>query len=139
MIYEILELLLRSGFRPSKPKMLIVYQYFLNMMKAGRVITFREQDELIGFCTYSMTNAHDAVYEKSMWDYVEHNEEGKGAYIEMIVSYKWDKKLRLLVEEAIAKKYPNFEYGVWHRPTENHDRMLIVRRKHNVPSKDPIQ
>jgi len=103
MIYEILELLLISGFRPSKAKMLIVFQYFMNMLKAGRIITFREQGDLIGFCTYSMTDCYEECSDKNLWDFIDHNESGKGAYIEMIVSYKWDRKLRHLVEEAIAK------------------------------------
>lgn len=135
MIFEIIELLLRFGFNPNRTKMMIVYQYLYSMMKGGRVIAIREDDRLIGFATYSMTDIYDAIYEKSMWDFIPHNEAGKYAYIEMIVCEKWDRKLRNLIEDAIANHYPDFEAGVWHRPSKNHDRLLIVRRKHNVPGK----
>ncbi len=130
MIIEIIEFMREIGMKASRETIVKIYEYLFEMMKAGRIITFRENDKLIGFCTYTMCDSVEVVYEKDIWD-----DEALGAYIEMIVCSRWTKKLREMLEKAIASKYPNFEYGAWHRPGQDDDRILIVNRRYHVPSK----
>jgi hypothetical protein len=127
MILEIIELMGKMGARFTRNKILKVYDYLLAMMRDGRVITFRDDNKLVGFCTYSLCDNAAPFYGKGTWDYLSDDDMGDLAYIEMIVSFRWDKKLRNLIETTIASKHPNFKYGVWHRPGQDRDRIIIRR------------
>lgn len=135
MIIELIELMKKFGMKVNLRELSELYEYLLLMLKDGRIITFRENNDLFGFCVYSMTDDPYDNYDNKMFQYKEHDVDAKGCYFELIVSLKWDKKLRILLEDAISSRFPNFEYGVWHRPSLNDDRILIVNRRKNVPDK----
>ena len=139
MIIEIIYFLRTFGLTASREQVINIYDYLHKMMQSGRLITFRNNDKLIGFCTYSMCDQFEPLYEKKIWEYSDHDEDGKAAYIEMIVCEKWNKKLREMVEKTIASKYPNYEYGVWHRPTQDDDKIVIAKRRDYVSSKHSNQ
>ena len=103
--------------------------YFSNMIETGRVIIIYKDGDPYAVMTFSITNDYEPFFKKKTWDYLAHDPSGKIIYIEKLVSKGWDRTMRIQFQDEISEKYPNLEYGVWHRIAQWGDRKVITKRR----------
>jgi hypothetical protein len=96
--------------------------YFALMLYDERIILIKKDGNPHAIICFSMTDEPEIYLKKKTWDYLSHDVLGKTIYVEKIVSKGWDKELRDQFEREIIKRYPQIEYGVWHREGKHGDR-----------------
>ena len=103
--------------------------YFINMIKDERIILISEDGEPYAVIAYSMTDDPDTFLKKETWDYLQHDPIGNIVYVEKIVSKSWNRELRNILEHVVSAKYPQMEYGMWHKWAKWGDRKVISKRR----------
>lgn len=127
-VTDLLTFMGECGARYHESQIPDIVSYFMKMIHDERVVIFSSDSQIEAMLVYSMTNDINIFYKKKSWDYLRQDPDGTIVYLEMMVSREWNKDLRIKFEEAIAKKFPQFEYGCWFRATDGNDRMVKVRR-----------
>lgn len=103
--------------------------YFQKMLEADRIVYILSDDKPYAFLFISLTNDPDAFLKKGKWEYLDQDEAGKILYVEKLISKGWDKETRVLFEKLITEKYPQIEYGLWHRWAKWGDRKVTSKRR----------
>lgn len=103
--------------------------YVTLMLQDERVITISDNGKPIAFIFYSITDDYKPYLLKDEYEYLEHEKAGKTVYVEKLVSFHWNKDLRILFERLITSKYPQLETGIWFRASRHGDRKVIAKRR----------
>lgn len=121
----------------------IIESYYRKMVKDNRVITIYNNQEVVCFMTFSITNDYIPFAEKGTWEYMRHNPHGHICYIEKLASKIWDKDMRNRLVDIIEKRFPDVIYGVWHRPRvkngKDWNQKIIIKRRNYVRDKVSIE
>lgn len=126
---EIIKIMGEMGFKFFERDLDKMIAYIMNMIKDERVIVINNDSQPYSVAFFSITDSVDEFLIKDTWDYKPHHPEGKIIYVEKIVSKGWDKDLRRILEHTVRTKYPQLEYGVWHRYAKQGDRMVMTKRR----------
>ena len=102
-------------------------KYFEKMASDGRLIQIFEDGKQVTFLTFSICNNYTPYKDKDIWEYLPHDPSGRICFIEKLASIRWNKELRMQLENAILEKYPQIEETVWFRPTHNEERKVTRR------------
>lgn len=126
---QIIELMGEMGYKFNEKDIDPMIAHILNMLKDERIMVINKDSKPYAIMFYSITDSIDEFLVKETWDYKPHHPEGKIVYVEKIISMGWDKDLRRIIEQTVRTKYPQVEYGVWHRWAKWGDRMVVTKRR----------
>ena len=106
-----------------------ILDYCSLMLYDERVVMVNENDKPVAFIFYAITDDPDKYLKKGSYEYIPHDISGKAVYVEKLVSFTWNRDLRMLFERIIIEKYPQIEYGVWYRAKKWGDQKVVTRRR----------
>jgi hypothetical protein len=111
--------------------------YCALMLNDERVIVISEDKKPCAFIFYSITDDPEKYLKKGQYEYLPHSLEGKTVYVEKLVSFFWNRDLRVIFERIITEKHPQLEHGAWHRASKHGDRQVITKRRlHGIQHSD---
>lgn len=126
---EVMKLMGDMGLMYKESELDETICYFMNMIKDERVIKVDKDGTPYAILVYSITDDCEPFLKKRTWEYKPHFPDGKTAYVEKIVSKGFDKELRTIFEQIIRTKYPQIEYGAWHKWAKWGDRKVVTKRR----------
>lgn len=119
------------GLRYHQSEIAQAMDYTTRMIEDGRVIIITSHGEPVSIMFISLTNSPDNYLKKENWEYLTHDAHGECVYIEKIISRKWNREIRNLIESELSSRYPSFTYAVWHRWAKWGDRKVTIKRRIN--------
>jgi hypothetical protein len=119
----------RLGARYPLTILETIMDYTTRMLEDERVIAVHRTEIPHAIIFFSISDSPDVFLAKGSWEYVPHDSFGKIVYLEKLICRKWDKELRKNVEAILIEKYPQLEYGIWHRYAKWGDRKVIAKRR----------
>ena len=85
--------------------------------------------KLKAILTFFITDNYEALYKKSMWQVSDDEPDGKQFYIDKMVCAKFDKPLRIAINQHVAETFPNVDYAYYHRAPKDRCVKIKVRRQ----------
>ena len=125
---EVLKTIGEMGGRYKISEFNSIGEYIFKMLTDKRIVDIEGFNGGRAIIFFSICDDYDPFYKKDTWTYRPHFPDGNIAYIEKLISTKWDREMRELFENEILKHYPNAEFGVWHRFAKWGDRKVMRRR-----------
>lgn len=126
---DLMKIMGKMGTMFSAKSIEEIIDYCALMLNDDRVIMISEDSNPISFIFYSITDEPEKYLEKEKYQYLTHDKSGKFVYVEKLISFHWNKYLRIIFERLITSKYPQIESGVWHRQARWGDRRVISKRR----------
>lgn len=106
--------------------------YLKEMLKLNRVMIIQDGESVEAVIMFYLTNDYEILYKKSTWEIAKDDPNGTQIYIDKMVCKSWNKDLRKSVQEAIEKKFPHVEMGVYHRAPKDRCVKIYSRRMAHV-------
>ena len=106
-----------------------IIDYCALMLHDERVIQIDCEGKPCAFIFYSITDEPEKFLKKGTYEYFPHEPKSKTVYVEKLVSLSWNRDLRVIFERIIRDKYPQLEFGVWHRRGNWGDRKVVTQRR----------
>ena len=126
---EILKFLGELGVLYRKRTLPLAFDYVEDMLHNERIIEIRENGLPYAMIFYSVTNDPYSFLKKGEFEFKEHDPYASTVYIEKMISREWTKELRKQFESFLVERYPQLEYGIWHRYSKWGDRQVTVKRR----------
>lgn len=109
-------------------------EYFERMAQDNRLIVIYRNGKFNTMITFSICNDYKPFCEKKLFSYLPHDPNGNICYVEEMESKGWSRDVLRQIEIALVSRYPQLEYAVWYRPTNNNDRKVIYKRRFHEAS-----
>jgi len=109
--------------------------YLKEMLKRNRVIVIMNEQEIEGIIFFYLTNDYKTIYKKPTWEVVSDDSEGSQIYIDKMLCKKFTKELRVRLAEEIEDRFPNVQFGIYHRVP--FDRYIKIRRRNELSRSVP--
>ncbi|MDO8656152.1 MAG: hypothetical protein Q7K45_02860 [Nanoarchaeota archaeon] len=128
-VVEILKFMGELGVLYEPKTLPMAFDYVSDMLHDHRIVEIRKDGTPHAIIFFSVCNDYEPYLKKGEFEYLPDNPSGKIIYVEVMIARRWTRELREKFEELLATKYPNFEYGVWHRMASWGDRKVIAKRR----------
>lgn len=126
---ELLKLMGDMGVIYSEDRLPEIVDYCAYMLRDSRIMMINEEGKPCAFIFFSITDDPEKFLKKAEYEYRPHDHWGKMVYVEKLVSFIWNRDLRVIFERMIIEKYPQIECGVWHRARKHGDSKVISKRR----------
>ncbi len=128
-VIDILKFMGELGVLYREKTLPLAFDYIADMLHDRRIIEINRNGSPHAIIFFSVCNDYEPYLKKAEFEYKPDNPAGKIIYIECMISRGWTKQLRQEFESVLADRYPDFEYGVWHRFAIWGDRKVIIKRR----------
>lgn len=105
-----------------------IMDYCSRMLEDERIIRIDSEGKPVAFIFYSLGDP-EKFLKKGEYEYRAHDPKSETVYVEKLVSFTWNRSLRILFEKLITHKYPQLKSGAWHRRGKRGDRPVITKRR----------
>lgn len=128
-VVEILKFMGELGVLYEEKDIPMACDYVSDMLYNHRIVEIRKDSRPHAIIFFSVCDDYEPYLKKGEFQYLPDNPSGKIIYIEVMICRKWTRELREQFETLLTTKYPNLEYGVWHRMAPWGDRKVTSKRR----------
>lgn len=130
---DLMQFVLDGGGQVSHTQAQEMLNYFQTMLARERCLTFFEDSQLIGFCTFFLLTQEASVpyyHLREPWSTPSDDPDGTLVSLDFLYAHPWTKALRQEVEAQLADRFPQFEAAAYYR-LGTPDRVCRIPRRAN--------